>query len=207
MKKNLVKSTLIIAAAFPLVIGAAASAMGGWSSSGGSWSGGSWSGASSQKPTCVASDMTLNLTIADCIKCHPGVNSGSLTFHHNLIKTQNKPCLSCHQFDASNQLIIPVQRDCVVCHQSSVHNTVTHCVVDTCGGCHSGSLPQIHSDDGRSSRSGSYHGGSYGAGSDGGSLSSCYLCHTSTSTRVKQAIVKGLSGQTVSCSDCHGGGR
>lgn len=122
-------------------------------------------------------------------------------------------CLNCHQMvetpPGSGTFLPVVIRDCIVCHTSAVHNTVTHCVVDTCSGCHPGSLPQIHSGGGSSSGSwSSYHSGSYGSSSTSSStLSSCYLCHTSRDSRVQQTILKGLAGQTISCDDCHGGGR
>lgn len=180
-----------------------------WGGSGSSWGG----SGSTQTPTCSPSGITLSLTMADCLKCHPGVDAAQVTRHHLLIGVppKNLSCLSCHQpaQDGSSNISFPVIRDCIVCHKSSVHDAVIHCVVDTCGGCHPESLPKIHA--GGGSRSGSwssYHsGGSYGGSSSNSGVSACYLCHTSTNNAVQQTIAKGLAGQTVSCSDCHGGGR
>lgn len=139
--------------------------------------------------------------------------------HHNLPPTSTG-CFRCHTF-TSGQLD-PVQRDCITCHipnpatptttinphGPSVHDKVTHCIVyDSCGNCHKGSLPDIHSGAGSSGNSYSYHGGSYGGNSVNPGKSVCYLCHTSTNKTVQQTVIKGLAGQTVSCSDCHDSGR
>lgn len=212
-RRRIGKSILMAAGALLLVVGAGASTEAGWSSSSsysGSWSG---SGDSSQTPKCVASNLTLSLTKTDCLKCHPGgeTSTANAEKHHNLLKPpRNLQCLNCHKMveNPPGTFTPVVIRDCIVCHTSAVHDTVTHCVVDTCRGCHPGSLPQIHS--GGGSRSGSwssYHSGSYGDSSSTSGVSSCYLCHTSKDTRVQQAIIKGLAGQTVSCDSCHGGGR
>lgn len=221
-RRRIGKSILMAAGALLLVVGAWASAEAAWSrdgSSSSSYSGsssGSWSGSgdSSQTPKCIASNLTLSLTKTDCLKCHPGgeTSTANAEKHHNLLKPpRNLQCLDCHKMvENPPKTFTPVVvRDCIACHTSAVHDKVTHCVVDTCRGCHTGSLPQIHS--GGGSRSGSwssYHGGSYGnSSSSSSSVSSCYLCHTSKDTRVQQAIIKGLAGQTVSCDSCHGGGR
>jgi hypothetical protein len=219
-KQHVVKSILITMVSLLLSMGGGSLVLADWSRDGsssgsGSWSGGG-SGSSSQNPKCIASNMNLNLTKADCLKCHPGgsgVNSVNEARHHALITTKNLSCFTCHPADTTNpgNIAFPVITDCIVCHTSSVHNNVTHCVVyDSCGSCHSGSIPDIHA--GRSGTSSgsystrySYHSGSYSTSSS--SVSVCYLCHTSSNTTVKQTIVKGLAGQTVYCSDCHGGGR
>ncbi len=223
-----VKSIFITGVALALTIGVGVAAMADWSSSGsGSWSGGG-SGSSSQNPKCIASNMNLNLTKADCLKCHPAnsTSASDAAIHHKLINTTTPPvsCINasgklpatlatgCHKPVTSGTTIaFPVTNDCLVCHTSSVHNNVTHCVVyDSCGSCHSGSIPDIHA--GRSGTSSgsystrySYHSGSYSTSSS--NVSACYLCHTSSDTTVKQTIAKGVAGQTVYCSDCHGGGR
>ncbi len=221
-----VKSIFITGVALALTIGVGVAAMADWSSGGsGSWSGGG-SGSSSQK--CIASNWNLNLTNADCLKCHPGstgANSANYSRHHNnqmFAKFPTTGCFACHQavVGSSGTISFPVQTDCVNCHVPtttspsgiahgpSIHNNVTHCVVyDSCGSCHPGSIPDIHA--GRSGTSSgsfssnySYHSGSYSTSSS--NVSVCYLCHTSTNTTVQQTVAKGLAGQTVRCSDCHG---
>lgn len=224
-RRHIGKSILTAAGALLLVVGAGAPAEAGWSRDGSSStsysssSSGSWSGSgpgSSGTEKCTTSTANLGLKTADCLKCHPGSDNAAVNAerHHNLIKPPtNMQCLNCHQMvetpPGSGTFLPVVIRDCIVCHTSAVHNTVTHCVVDTCSGCHPGSLPQIHSGGGSSSGSwSSYHSGSYGSSSTSSStLSSCYLCHTSRDSRVQQTILKGLAGQTISCDDCHGGGR
>jgi len=221
-RRHIGKSILMAAGALLLVVGGGASAEAAWSRDGSSntsyssssyssWSG---SGSSSQTPKCIASNLTLSLTKTDCLKCHPGSDNSTVNAdrHHNLLKPpRSLQCLNCHQMveDPPGAFTPVVIRDCIVCHQSSVHDKVVHCVVDTCRGCHQGSLPQIHSGGGSSSGSwSSYHSGSYGSSSSStSSLSSCLLCHTSRDSRVQQAIIQGLAGQTVSCDSCHGGGR
>lgn len=223
MKHNLVVKPILIAAGTILIVyGAGTPAVAGWSSGGSSsrssggsssWSSGgssSWSGGDSQKPVCSTSNITLNLTRSDCAKCHPSNTSTSnAERHHALITPKNLTCFVCHQADTSGgNIVFPVITDCIVCHTASVHNTVEHCVVDTCGGCHPESLPEVHAGGSAYGGRTSYHSGSYGSSyaSSSGNVAVCYLCHTSTRSDVKQAIVKGLSGMTVSCSDCHGGG-
>lgn len=185
-----------------------------WStSSSGSWSsGGSGTGGIVQ---CRTSTANLSLTMADCLKCHPGDSTASPNPNanrHHLLPNIGMLCLNCHQLvedpPGSGNFVTEVIRDCVVCHTSAVHNTVTHCVQDTCRGCHPGSLPQIHAGGGsRSGSRSSYHGGDYGGSSSTSGVSSCFLCHTSRDTRVQQAIIRGLSGQAISCDSCHGRGR
>lgn len=174
----------------------------------------SWGGTtSSLKPSCSPSGIVLSLTKDDCLKCHSGGDAAQVTRHHQLIGIlpKNLSCLNCHQpvQSGSSEISFPVIRDCIVCHKSSMHDEVIHCVVDTCRGCHPESLPKIHAGGGRLSGSwSSYHSdSSYGSSSANSGVSSCYLCHLSTNNSVIQTIVKGLAGQTVSCSDCHGGGR
>lgn len=175
----------------------------GWGSSS---SGGS---SSSQTPKCIAANVKLSLTKTDCLNCHPGGDAAQVTRHHQLIgkPPKNLSCLNCHQpaQSGSSDIAFPVIRDCIVCHTSAVHDAVVHCIVyDSCGNCHSGSLPAIHSGASSSGNRYSYHGGSYGGSSSTSGVSTCYLCHTSTNTTVQQTVIKGLAGQTVSCSNCHG---
>lgn len=162
----------------------------GWGGSGGSWSssdsgsrsGYSWSGESG------ASSSGVKLTFDDCAKCHTSLDN--ITRHHDLITTAGKKCTDCHQLTAgsSGSFTVQVVRECQACHGVSVHDTVQH-RVDSCGRCHDSDLVEVHSG-WRSSSS------SPAAG--------CYLCHTSTDTKVRQTIAKGISGETVSCTDCHG---
>jgi len=181
-------------------------------SSDSSWSSGSsdssWSGGSSgsdSTSTCIAANESLSLTTADCHKCHTGSDTSLANMHHELINTQGKECQECHALvENPPGVFTPViVRDCIVCHGPSVHDTVEHCVENTCGRCHPGSIPDIHAGAG-SSR---YHSGSYGGSSNMSGVSVCYLCHLSTNRTVQQTIAMGLSGQEISCRNCHGGGR
>ena len=149
----------------------------GWGGS----SSGSYSGSSG------VPSLNLNLTFDDCAKCH--IAPSNVARHHNLLATSNKQCLDCHKMeaDASGQYTVQVVRDCQVCHTTEVHNQVQHTVV-TCSRCHGSDIINIHS------------GWRYSSGT----LSVCYLCHTSTDVKVKATIQKGVSGQTVYCTDCHG---
>ncbi|MSN25302.1 MAG: hypothetical protein GJV46_05460 [Geobacter sp.] len=188
-----------------------------WGSSSSSWGGSGSSSGSSQSPTCVAANLNLSLTATDCHKCHTGDDTAIAALHHKIITPP--PCTNCHSFTGTT--LDPVQRDCISCHLPpqpptstfkphgpTVHDKVTHCVVyDSCGNCHKESIPDIHSGAGSSGNRYSYHGGSYGDSSVNPGKSVCYLCHTSTNSTVQQTVVKGLAGQTVSCSNCHGGGR
>lgn len=146
----------------------------GWGSSSGSVSYGGSSG------------LSLNLTFNDCANCHKAPNN--VTRHHNLLNN-GKQCLDCHKMEAYNggEFTVQVVRDCQQCHSTAVHNQVTHTVV-TCSRCHGSDIVNIHS------------GSRYSTTT----LSVCYLCHTSTSSKVVATIAKGVSGQTVYCQDCHG---
>lgn len=184
------------------------------SSSGSSWGGSSGGSGSSQTAKCVAANLNLSLTTADCHKCHTGDDTAIAALHHKILNPP--PCANCHSFTGTT--LDPVQRECISCHLPpqpptstftphgpTVHDKVTHCVVyDSCGNCHSGSLPDIHSGASSSGNNYSYHGGSYGGSSVNPGKSVCYLCHTSSNTTVQQTVIKGLAGQTVSCSNCHG---
>jgi hypothetical protein len=236
--QHVMKSILVATVVLLLTIGGGAVVSADWSRSGSSDGSGSWSGGgsgSSSQPKCIASNMNLNLTNADCLKCHPGstgANSANYSRHHNnqlfakLPTTgPNAGCFACHPavVGGSGTISFPVQTDCINCHVPtttnptgiahgpSFHNNVTHCIVyDSCGSCHPGSIPDIHagrsgSSSGSYSRNYSYHSGSYSTSSS--NVSVCYLCHTSTNSTVKQTVAKGLAGQTVYCSNCHGGGR
>jgi len=149
----------------------------GWGGSYNQTSGGSSSGTS----------LNLNLTIADCTKCHTGSNPDR---HHSLISKLGKQCLDCHQMtaDAFGQYTVQVVRDCLVCHKSSEHDSVKHNIT-TCSSCHGSDVLRIHSGWGYSSSSG---------------VSICYKCHTSTTPAVQKTIATGVSGQSVSCTGCHG---
>lgn len=212
------KGILIAAGTLLLIVGSGAPAKAGWSSSS-SWSGSGSS--SSQNPTCVAANLTLSLATADCHKCHTGDDTAIAAQHHSLIgkPPKNLQCLGCHQpvTDDSGGVSFPVERVCISCHVPTttnltgnphgpnVHDKVTHCVVyDACGNCHKGSLPDIHANASTSGNNYSYHGGTYGSNSKNPGVSACYLCHASTNPTVQQTVIKGLSGQTVACSNCHG---
>lgn len=131
--------------------------------------------------------LDLNLTIADCAKCHTGSNPDR---HHALMVKSGKQCLDCHQMtaDPTGQYTVQVVRDCQVCHQPSVHDTVRH-DVKTCSSCHGSDVIRIHGGWGYSSSS---------------TLSVCFKCHTSTVPAVRQTIAAGVAGQAVACTDCHG---
>ncbi|HML79385.1 cytochrome c3 family protein [Geobacter sulfurreducens] len=149
----------------------------GWGTSGDSRS--TWGGS--------GSSLNLNLAFTDCAKCHTSTNN--VNRHHDLITKKGKQCLACHTMTADNsgQYTVQVQRDCQACHTSSVHDNVQH-NVSTCSRCHGSDVINIHS----------------GWRSYTSTLSVCYLCHTSTNAKVKATIAKGVSGQTVYCTDCHG---
>lgn len=145
-------------------------------------------GSRSLVPPSDLSGLSLNMTYEDCAKCH--IASSNVVRHHNLLSNTTRQCLDCHKMaaDTSGNFTVQVVRDCQVCHTLAVHNTVQHTVV-TCGRCHGSDLVGIHLNWRSSSTS---------------TLTACYLCHTSINENVKTVIAKGLSGQTVSCQDCHG---
>lgn len=131
--------------------------------------------------------LDLDLTIADCAKCHTGSNPDR---HHALMAKAGKQCLDCHKMaaDPTGQYTVQVVRDCQACHQPSVHDAVRH-DVKTCSSCHGSDVIRIH--------------GGWGYSSSN-ALSVCFKCHTSTVPAVRQTIAAGVAGQAVACTACHG---
>ncbi len=130
--------------------------------------------------------LNLNLTFADCTTCHTAPNN--VARHHNLIAEDGRQCLDCHKIENYNsEFTVQVVRDCQQCHTSAMHDQVKHTIV-TCSRCHGDNIGEIHA-------------GRYATTV---TVAACYVCHTSTATKVKATIAKGLGGQTVYCQDCHG---
>lgn len=186
------KSTKVIACGWGLliIIGCGASLVSGWGGSNHSWDS-SVARAGADLVRLDGSDdliLNLRLTFDTCATCHHSV--ANITRHHDLTTTAGKKCVDCHQItdNGSSSYTVQVVRECQACHSVSVHDHVQH-RISSCGNCHDSTIIDIHSG---------------WRSLDNDSTAICRLCHTSTTTRVRLAVVKGLNGQTVSCIDCHG---
>ncbi|BDV43774.1 cytochrome c [Geotalea uraniireducens] len=136
----------------------------------------------------------LTMTAELCTRCHTGDNPDR---HHALIQSAGKLCLDCHQLVSApdGSYTVPLVRDCVVCHSAQQHSTVQHTVEAPrgCARCHSGTLIQIHTGDGYSGKDPLITNEIY----------PCLRCHTSTLPVVVASVSAGLSGQTITCWNCH----
>lgn len=122
-----------------------------------------------------------DITAGDCSKCHDG----------NVV-TGHSTCAACHGstkqavIDTIKQGIAGTPVSCSTCHAAfsahwTQHNKANLTTLPDCLQCHSSNVVVEHD------KKGVY----------------CNTCHLSSSPKAILAIDKGLSGQVVTCGDCH----
>ncbi len=144
-------------------------------------------------------------TAADCRLCHDNPDivepPTNVDRHHLLYGTpigdpNSAPfadppadfdCFSCHAVDCSTGVCnVSVERDCTVCHGAVTHeeqHDMTMTNSPDCLECHVDNVVTEHV-------------------TNRGLL--CSICHDSLRQDVQDAIIRGINGEIIFCSDCHG---